>query len=107
LNVQSSRTGEPAGRFIRFLNGKSAGNSLGVLLEGGPLEPQPFIIFVGQFNRTDFFALAAAGAFFDVNVPRLLTDQGLEVARIPLQFNDLAVGKKLYVQMPADLDQFG
>jgi hypothetical protein len=107
LDIQASGTGQAARSLIRLLNGKSTGDRLGVLLERGFFAGKPFVVFIGKGNGTDLGALPAAGAFGYVYVARTLTDLGLETPLFPLEFQKIAVRQKLYVQMPADLDQFG
>ncbi len=50
---------------------------------------------------------AAAGAEIWINVSRLLFDLHFETAALPFDLCQVRVGNHLYVQVPADLDQFG
>jgi hypothetical protein len=80
---------------------------LSILLESSLLAGEPFVIFVGKSYRADLGALRAAGALGQIDVAGLAQNLGFEAPLFPLKFQKLAVREKLYVQMPADLDQFG
>jgi hypothetical protein len=57
-------------------------------------------------HRTVLKAGTAAGAAFWINGSRFLFDPDLEPANLSLDADQVRVGDHLYVQMPADLDQF-
>jgi hypothetical protein len=107
LDIQSSGTGQAARSPVRFLNSKSTGDRLGVLLERGFFAGKTFVVFIGKGDGADLGALPAARAFGYVDVARPLADLGLETPLFPLEFQKIAICQKLNVQMPADLDQFG
>jgi hypothetical protein len=56
--------------------------------------------------RTAFDANAAPGTEFGVDASGPLLDLYLEITGGPFDGFDIGVGNKLYIEMPADLDQF-
>jgi len=56
--------------------------------------------------RTVFKAGTTAGAELWIDGSRFLFDPDLELANLSLDADQIRVGDHLYVQMPADLDQF-
>ena len=107
LDVQSGRACQAARGFILLFNGKSAGDGLGVLFIGGFAEGQTPVELVGEFNGTDFGAIAAAGAFGKVDKTGILLDGSGKATLFTLEINQFRIGDQFNVQMPADLDQFG
>jgi hypothetical protein len=80
---------------------------LSILLESSLLAGEPLVVFIGKSYRADLGALCAAGALGQIDVAGLTQNLSFEAPLFPLKFQKLAVREKLYVQMPADLDQFG
>ena len=78
------RTGGLAGRSAPFADGKGAGYGLGVFFKNRFSNGKPLVIFVRDFNGANFSAFPAAGAFRKINVPGLLADFCLEIARLPV-----------------------
>jgi hypothetical protein len=58
-------------------------------------------------HRAVRIADSAAGAEIWINVSRSLFDLHFETAALPFDLCQVRVGNHLYVQVPADLDQFG
>ncbi len=79
LHIETARAGQPTGGFVGFLDGISAGNGLGVLLEGGFFGTQTFVVFARKIHRTDRGALTTAGTLVKINVAGVLTYPGLEI----------------------------
>ncbi len=76
LGAHVGGAGGPAGSGALFGNGKGARDRLGVLLERRFTVVEPFVVFIGDADGTDFGAFAAAGAFINIDVTRLLLDPG-------------------------------
>jgi hypothetical protein len=77
------------------------------LFIGGLAQGQAPVEFVGKFDRTDFGAIAAAGAFGKVDKTGVLLDGSGKATLFTLEINQFRIGDQFDVQMPADLDQFG
>ena len=58
-------------------------------------------------HRAVRIANAAAGAEIRINISSPLLDLDLEAAFLSFYPHQVCVGNYLYVQVPADLDQFG
>jgi hypothetical protein len=68
---------------------------------------QPLVVLVGHVDGADLGALSACGTLVQIHHAGLSADFRLEAAGFALQVQQFGVGKKLDVQVPADLDQFG
>ena len=101
------RAGRLTGGSTAFFNGESSGNRLGIPAECRLACIEPFVLFVPAFDGTNFGAFAATRAFGWVHVPRLLQNLHGEISRLPGNLLNFRKGKKLDVEMPADLDQLG
>ncbi len=86
LDIQTTRTSQPARGLVCLLNGKRSGNGLGVSFEGGFFGRQTFIVFTRKIYRADLGALAAAGAFGKIDIARLLANLGLKMSRFAFKF---------------------
>ena len=106
LYAHVGRTGGFARRSPAFTDGKSAGHSLWILLVGRPSFGKALIVLIFYLDRADLGAFPAARALGKIYISRFLQDPGLEIALFSFQFKEFRCGQKLYVQMPADLDQF-
>jgi hypothetical protein len=80
---------------------------LSILLKSCLLAGEPLVVFIGKGYRADLGALRAACAFGDIDVAGLTQNFSLEAPLFSFNFQKLAIRQKLYIQMPADLDQFG
>ena len=107
LNAHMGRAGRPAGGGAALGDGIAAGDRLGVLFKGGLSPRKALVVFVGQLDGADFGAFPATGALGQVHEAGLLPESGFEISRFSVQSQDLGIGQKFDVQVPADLDQFG
>jgi hypothetical protein len=100
-----------AGRLARgrtaLANAESSGDRLGVLFENGFAFGQALVVFIGQGDGANLDALAATGAFRQIDEAGLLVDGSAKVSRIPFEIQKFGIGEQFDIQMPADLDQFG
>jgi hypothetical protein len=67
------------------LNGISAGDGLGVLLECCFFGGQTFVVFAGKIYRADRGALTTAGAFGKINITWVLTNPGFKIPRFAVK----------------------
>jgi hypothetical protein len=107
LNIKSGGACQSAGGLICFFNGKGSWYGLRIKLKGGLFYGKTQVIFIAQFNRTNLGAFSTSGTFRYVYITSFLKNSGCKVAPITVQLKDFTVSKKLYVKVPADLDQFG
>ena len=107
LNAHMGRAGRPAGGSAALGDGIAAGDRLGVLFEGGFSPRKALIVFVGNLDGADFGAFPATGTLGQVYKAGLLPELGFEISRFSVQSQYLGIGQEFYVQVPADLDQFG
>ena len=107
LDIESGRTGQPAGGVVCFFNGPGRRHGLGIELEGGLAVPQVLVEPVGQLHRAHLAALAAGGAFFQIDVPGMLRQGHRKIAGLPFHGFDRALSQKLHVQVPPGLHQLG
>jgi hypothetical protein len=89
------------------VNGIFQGDGLGIRHIDGLSLVQTLIIFIIGFARAFFGAFPAGNAFIHVHIPGGFFNGDGEITRITLDLLDGGKGVKLYVQVPADLDQFG
>ena len=92
LHVQTARACQAAGGLVAFLNGESAGDSLGILLISRLFSAETFLIFIRKIDRTDLGAFAAAGALGKINIAGLFADPGLEPSRFTFQCEQFTLG---------------
>jgi hypothetical protein len=85
LHVQSARAGQTAWRFVALFYGKSAWNSLGVLLVSRFFCRKAFLITIGQIYGANSSTLPAAGAFVDINITRIFPNTGFKVTLFAIQ----------------------
>ena len=107
LHIQTGRAGKPARGLVRFLNGESTGNGLGVFLVCGPPGGQTLIVLARQFHRAHLRTIPAGRALGCINVARSLSEGDLEVSLDAREVLNFSARDQVDVQMPADLDQFG
>ncbi len=107
LDVDAGGAGVLAGRLAALLDGVDVRHALGVGAVDGFAVGEVFFVLVGHDDGADLFAVATAGAFFGVDVARLVADANVEVARLAGDGVDLAVGQQFDIQMPAGLDELG
>ncbi len=85
LNIQTAGTGQTAGGFVAFVNGKGAGNGLGILFVGRFFRGQAFLILIGQIYGAHLGALSAARAFVKINIAGVFSNPGFKISRFALQ----------------------
>jgi hypothetical protein len=85
LHVQSARAGQTARRLVAFVYGKSAWNSLGVLLVSRFFRRQAFLITIGQIYGANSGTFPAAGAFVDIDITRIFPNTGFKVTLFAIQ----------------------
>jgi hypothetical protein len=100
-----------AGRLARgspaLFNGEGSRDCLSVPAKYGPAVAHPHVVFALAHDRAYARAFAAAGAFRSVYIPGALKQLYSEIPWLTDYFLDLGKGQKFYIEMPADLDQFG
>jgi hypothetical protein len=79
-----------ARRSPALTDGICAWNGLGVFFKRGSAFGKILVVFVVNFNGTDFGAFAAARAFGNINIAGFLTDMGFEFARFAIQGNNFS-----------------
>jgi hypothetical protein len=89
------------------VNGIFQGDGLGIRHIDGLSLVQTLIIFIIGFARAFLGAFPTGNAFVHVHVPRCFFNGDGKITRLTLDLLDGGKGVKLYVQVPADLDQFG
>jgi hypothetical protein len=107
LYAHMGRAAGSARSRASFFDGKGPGNGLGVLFEHRFFDRKAFVVAVFQLYRADLGTFATARALGHVDISGIFMDVGGKPTRFPGEFVKFTVGDKLYVQMPADLDQFG
>jgi len=104
-----------AGTAFAFLDVNAAvtvdailqGYSLGILNICRSALGNPGVVFVNDLFGTFLGAGTAADALDFVDVARVLNEFDIKIANRTLDILYFTEGFELYVQMPADLDQFG
>ena len=68
---------------------------------------EPLVVFIIDLSGALLRAQPAGNTLVDIHITRVLGNRDLKVTLLP--FNALNIGKgyQLYVDVPADLDQFG
>jgi hypothetical protein len=102
-----SGTCQAAGSGISLANGEPARDGLGILFVGGFMEGQSFIVSVQKIHGTDLRAFAASRAFGQIDKTGGLSQGGGKITGLAADIKQFRIREDLYVQVPADLDQFG
>jgi len=105
LGALTGRAGVAAGGNAELLDGVGVRDGLGIQLVSCPARRQPLVERIGDDDRTDRGAVAAADALQRVDVARLVAQGGDEVAGLAVEPHDLAVDVQVDVQVAAGLDQ--
>jgi hypothetical protein len=79
------RAGSLAGGGSALGDGIGAGNSLGVFFVRGFPLGKLLVVFIIDFDGADLGALAAAGAFGNINIAGFLADAGFKIAGISVK----------------------
>jgi hypothetical protein len=94
------------GGTITLVNHVSPWDGLRVGFVGGLPGTDTLIELAGHSYRANLGTITATGALVQMNIARLFPYSDLETARLPGYALQVCTGKKFYVEMPADLDQF-
>ena len=97
--------GVAAGGDALFLDGVSVGDGLGIQFVGCFALVQAAVKPVVHDDGADGGAVAAGGAFVNVNVAGMALDDGRKMPRLPLQLDQFAVSQNLNVVMSGRTDQ--
>jgi hypothetical protein len=101
------RTGMGTGRRISFIYGIGSGNGLCIrLINRFPVD-EPLIVKTGKTDRANFGTISAPRTFVRIDISRTFVQGDLKIAGFAGYFFNLGDGVELYVNVPADLDQFG
>jgi len=101
------RTGMGARRRISFVYGIGSGYGLCVrLINRFPVD-EALIVETGKTDRANFGTISAPCTFVKIDISRTSVQGDLKIADFAGYFFNLGCGVKLYVNVPADLDQFG
>ena len=106
MNIQTCRACQTTGGLICFLDGKGAGDGLGIFFVGGLPVAHALIVFIGQDNGAYLLAVTARCTLGFVDISGIFSDGNLKISPGPLHVLDFSTGNQINVQMPADLDQF-
>jgi hypothetical protein len=106
LDIQPGRTGQSTRCLVGLLNGKSAGDRLGVSFISGLAVTKALIIFIREGDRTDFGTIAAGSTLVRVNIAGFLMKGDLKISLRAFKCFNFRTRDQVDVQMPADLDQF-
>ena len=107
LRALAGGAGVAAGSDAFLFNRIGVGNGLRVKLEGGALLNHPLVKTARDDDGTDLRALAAAGAFGNVNVARFVSQRGGEIARLAFHLDDLRIGADFDVEVAAHVHELG
>jgi len=100
------RAGIGTGGAIALVYHVSPWDGLSVRFIGGLAGADTLVELAGHSHRANLGAITATGTFIQVNIAGLFPHSDLEAAHLPGYALQLCQGKKFYVEMPADLDQF-
>ena len=106
MGVDAVRAGMGAGRLIPFVDGIRTGHRLGVRLVDRLAVSKSLIEQAFEPDRTHLGAIPARCTFVDIDISRTLVERNLKVAGVAGDLFNLGQGMKLYIDVPADLDQF-
>jgi len=107
LRRRRHRTGAFAGRVPLLGHRVRVGDGLRIQLEDGLALAEPLVVRVGDDHGADGRALAAARAFVRVDEAGVVEDLRREVARLPLETDQLRIGDDLDVEVASGLDELG
>ena len=96
-----------AGRRISFVNGIGAGYGLCVRLVNSVPIDETLVVETGKTHRANFGTISASRTFVQIDISRTSVQGNLKITGFAGYIFDLCDGVKLYIDVPADLDQFG
>jgi len=101
------RTGMGARRRVFFVYGIGSGYGLRVrLINRFPVD-EALIVETGKTDRANFGTISTPRTFVRIDISRTFVQGDLKIAGFAGYFFNLGDGVELYVNVPADLDQFG
>jgi hypothetical protein len=101
------RAGMGARRSISFVDGIGSGYGLCVrLINRFPVD-ETLIVTAGKTDRANFGTISTPRTFVKIDVSRTFVQGDLKITGFAGYFFNLGDGMKLYVDVTADLDQFG
>jgi hypothetical protein len=106
MGIDSVGTGIGAGRLIPFVYGICAGYGLCVGLVNRFSVNETLIVKTFQVHRTHLGTIPASGTFVDIDISCALVQRNFKIAGFTGNFFNFRYGVKLYIDVPADLDQF-
>jgi hypothetical protein len=106
VGVDAVRTGIGAGRLIPLVYGICPGYSLCIGLINRFSVYEPLIIKTLQAHGAHLSTIPASGAFVHIDISGALVQRHLKIAGFTAYLFNLRYGVKLYIDVPADLDQF-
>jgi hypothetical protein len=106
VGIDSVGTGIGTGRLISFVYGICAGYGLCVGLVNRFSVYETLIVKTFKAHRTHLGTVPACGTFVHIDISCALVQRHLKVAGFTGYLVNSGYGVKLYVDVPADLDQF-
>jgi hypothetical protein len=95
-----------AGRLIPFVDGICAGYGLRVGLVNRFSVYETLIVKTFKAHRTHLGTVPASGTFVHIDIPCALVQRHLKITGFTGYLANFGYGVKLYIDVPADLDQF-
>jgi hypothetical protein len=106
MGIDSVGTGIGAGRLISFVDGISAGYGLRVGLVNRFSVYEALIIKTFKAHRTHLCTVPACGTFIHIDISCAIVQRNLKITGFTGYLVNFRYGVKLYIDVPADLDQF-
>ena len=107
LNIDLRRAGQGAGGPVQLVNGEGPGHGLGITAVRRLAACHTQVEFIGERDRTNLGAGAAAGALGGVNEPRFFLQGDGKVSRLSGDAPHFGQGADFNVQVPPAFRQFG
>jgi hypothetical protein len=106
MGIDSIRARIGTGRSISFVYGICAGYGLCVGLVNRFSVDETLIVKTFKAYRTHLGTVPACGTFVHIDISRALVQRNLKIAGFTGNLFNFRYGVKLYIDVPADLDQF-
>jgi len=106
MGIDSIRAGIGAGRLIPFVYGIRSGYGLCVGLVNRFPVNETLIVKTFKAYRTHLGTVPACGTFVHIDISRALIQCNLKITGFTGNLFNFRYGVKLYIDVPADLDQF-
>jgi hypothetical protein len=100
------RTGMGARRSISFVYGIGAGYGLSVRLVNRFPVNETLFVKTFKAHRTHLGTVPASGTFVHIDISCALVQRNLKITDFTGNLVNFRYGVKLYIDVPADLDQF-